>query len=222
MDSEIFHSISPQNAPPHQNAGRVLPKAARKRLVELWRALESASSPVVTSRTLSLWTGWTRDTIRKDISLLGISCGDARGYERLALCDLLRARLSPRGNDGLNLCCVVGLGGFGESFLRSRNFGDSVFCVAAGFDRSLNRIETLNADCPLYAASRLEEVIKKLGIEYAVLCESVEHAPGTAKRLAAAGIKGIVNATSASLPVGNAVRVENISVLSALHRLSCQ
>ena len=197
-------------------------KAARQRLVELWRALDGAPSPVVTSRQLAAWTGWSRDTIRKDISLLGISCGDAKGYDRLALRDLLRERLSPQSGASRSSCCVVGLSGFGEFFLRAPGLAGSAFCVAAGFDRSVNRIETLSADFPLFAASRLEEVIAKRGIEYAVLCESAEHAPAMAKRLAAAGIKGIVNATPASLPVGSAVRVENISVISALQRLSCQ
>jgi redox-sensing transcriptional repressor len=200
----------------------VLPKAARQRLVELWRALDGSAAPLVTSRQLSLWTGWPRDTIRKDISLLGISCGGARGYERLALRDLLRERLGPRADAARNLCCVVGLSGFGEFFLRAPDLAGPEFSMAAGFDRSVNRIETLSADFPLFAASRLEEVIKKRGIAYAILCESAEHAAAMAKRLAAAGVKGIVNATSAPLPVGNAVRVENISVVSALHRLSCQ
>jgi redox-sensing transcriptional repressor len=197
---------------------------ARERLMYLSRLLESSGETAVTSGTIAGWTGWTRATIRKDFSLLGISCGAAKGYDRLALRDAIRTRLASDENAKTadakpGRCCIVGLGGIGGAFARDARFGNSAFRIAAGFDRSVNRIETLDADFPLYPASRLEEIVRRLGIEYAILAESEEHAVVMAKRLAAAGIKGIVNATSAALPVGGKVRVENISVIAALEKL---
>jgi redox-sensing transcriptional repressor len=200
----------------------VLPPAAKTRLICLTRLLAGTTEDHVTSHTISQWTGWTRATIRKDISQLGVSCGAAKGYN----CAELRAAVRERLNLGAEVqrrrCCIVGLGLFGETLLRYEGFKNSAFCIAAGFDQSVNRAEILTADFPLYPASRLEEIIQKERIEYAILATPEETAAGIAKRLCGAGIKGIVNCTAAALPVGSHTKVENISVITALENLSSQ
>jgi redox-sensing transcriptional repressor len=198
----------------------------KKRLIHLSRLLENSGESWVTSNTIAAWTGWSRATIRKDVSLLGINCGAARGYDRLALRDSIRELLGVATEAVQRRCCIVGLGRFGETLLRYsksteyEGFKKSGFVLAAGFDQNVNRIEILTADFPLYPASRLEEIIQKQHIEYAILATNEKAAPVMAKRLVFAGIKGIVNATPAALAAGASVRVENISVITALENVS--
>ena len=49
------------------------------KLVDLLEQLESENA-TVTSSVIEHKTGWSRDTIRRDISLLGVQCGSSSGY----------------------------------------------------------------------------------------------------------------------------------------------
>jgi redox-sensing transcriptional repressor len=184
--------------------------------------LETPLETVVTSHTISRWTGWTRATIRKDISVLGVASGGAKGYNCAELRAAIRARLNLDVQALKKRCCIVGLGLLGEAFLRYEGFRNSAFCVVAGFDQSVNRTEILSADFPLYPASRLEEIVQRERIEYAIFTAPEETAAVLAKRLVDAGIKGIVNSTLAALPVGAQAKVANISVITALENLCAE
>lgn len=174
----------------------------------------------ITSKELAELTGWTDATIRKDISHLGIKGGASKGYK---LDELYKAIHQAVGKpqegmtaESLHPCCIVGLGRIGAALLDYGGFAQGGMKLVAGFDESVNRVEILNASFPLYPASRLEQVIAQQRIEYAVLTVPEQDAPVYGKRLAEAGIKGIVNYTSAVLNLGDNVAVENISLAEAL------
>jgi redox-sensing transcriptional repressor len=185
--------------------------ASRERLLHILRILETAvtepgqpgpdsdRSPVSSARLETL-TGWPRDTIRKDISCLAAGAeetetlGSSAGYTP--------ERLIPRIKEALGLnrrrkCCVVGLGRLGSAYLNAGtgpgllDYGE--FELAAGFDTNVNRVEILKSPAPLFPAYKMPEVISRLGIEIALLCVPAEAAQGAAEKLAAAGIRGIVN-----------------------------
>jgi redox-sensing transcriptional repressor len=84
----------------------------------------------------------------------------------------------------------------------------AVFELVAGFDTSVNRVEILKSPVPLYPAYKMGEVIARFDIEIALLCVPPDAAQGTAEKLAAAGIRGIINfaPTVLRLPPGVAVR----------------
>ena len=60
-----------------------IPKPTLDRLVSLARLLNQLEKDVsvVSSAELEKFTGWSRDTIRRDISLLGANCSTASGYK---------------------------------------------------------------------------------------------------------------------------------------------
>ena len=203
-----------------------LSEPTRKRLVILANLLQQEScstvgltAKTITSKRISLLTGWTDATIRRDISKLGIKCGASNGYDIQSLQDALNSVVNPSEQMGKNKCCIVGLGRMGAALLDYDGFSGAGFDLVAGFDESVNRVEVLNASFPLYPASRLEQVLAQEKIAYAVLAVPDKDANRYALRLVNAGVQGIVNCTTAVRTVPTEVDVENISIFGALRNL---
>jgi redox-sensing transcriptional repressor len=108
----------------------------------------------------------------------------------------------------------------GQALLDNTELETTVFKIAAGFDSSVNRTEILHAIFPLHPTTMLEQVIREEGIRYAILTVEPAEAQPTAARLVSCGIRGIVNYTPCVLSVPPSVRVENVSLLTALETLS--
>ena len=198
-------------------------KPTRERLIRLVRLLdqlEKAGKKTVSSAEIQQRTGWTSFTVRRDVSSLGIHCSSPAGYETSLLKDEIRRKLN-LGTDEKH-CCIVGLGKLGVALAAYGGFSNSTFKIDAGFDTSVNRTETLKTPFPLYTTTRMESVIKSLGIEYAILAVPENSAQEMALRLAACGIRGIVNYTPAILRVPETTAVENLSVIDALQNLSAR
>lgn len=206
-------------------------KPARERLARLARLLErraeSGHRERISSFELSLMTGYPSHTIRKDISQLagaqgggsGGSCfSTTAGYEPEALVARIRGALGLE-SEAWN-CCVVGLGRLGSSFLGYSAFAGTPFCLCAGFDSNVNRIEILESSIPLYPTFRMKEVIPRLDIRLALLCVPEERAQEMAGKLFALGVRGIVNFTSAVLAPPQGAAVGNVSVIDALEALA--
>lgn len=199
---------------------RQLPEPSRKRLVQLAKVLEQhrcGEALTLTSEKLGELTGWTQHTIRRDISHLGIRCGSPNGYPADTLLAAIYETLGIAAEqERRHACCIVGLGRLGQAFLSGELFSASPFVLAAGFDKNVNRIETLKTAFPLYPQSRMRGVIAQGAIEYALLTTEDTDAPAAARQLIDCGIKGIVNYTAAVLPRGEQTLIENVSPITAL------
>ncbi len=199
-----------------------IPPPSRKRLVTLSQILAQHSSEngKITSIELSEISGWTEATIRRDISLLQLHSGKSNGYSIEELRNSIREKLNLTSPDStIHKCCIVGLGKLGASLLENSIFASSNFKIAAGFDSNKNRTEILTSTIPLYSTSEMESVFKMEKIQYAILTVPDEKAQATAEKLAALGIKGIVNYTNIILRLPDTVDVENVNVLSALNNI---
>ena len=198
-------------------------KPTRERLIKLIRLLrqvESTGKEKISSTEIQQRTGWTNFTVRRDISSVGIKCSSSTGYDVSILKSELMKYL--KLDEAEKPCCIVGLGLMGEAFATSNCFQGSNFVIVAGFDSSINRIETLNTSFPLYSTLKMEQVIKEKGIEYAILTVPEKVAQETATKLSMFGIKGIVNFTSAVLRLPPETAVENLSVVDSLQNLSAR
>jgi redox-sensing transcriptional repressor len=221
-----------------------IPEPAKERLLSLMRLLEKQAGgcglvspptnlPVrITSGEVETLTGWSSYTIRKDISYLeGEGSGNRGGFGTSAGYDpatLIPAIKQALGLGGRRRICVVGLGRLGSAYLNYRGFGapgdpadaSGEFELAAGFDTSVNRVEILKSPAPLYPAFKMAEVISRFGIELALLCVPAEAAQAAAEKLAAAGIRGIVNFAPVLLQVPPEVAVRNVYVIDELRALT--
>ncbi|MFA6507866.1 MAG: redox-sensing transcriptional repressor Rex [Treponemataceae bacterium] len=197
----------------------VIPEPTIERLLLLTRFLENCGKTVVTSSEIEARTGWSSNTIRKDISCLSGELSSGNGY---AVDSLKAAIESSLGLKEPRKCCVVGLGRLGSAYLNFPGFEADGFNIIAGFDSSVNRVEILQSPVTLYPAFKMGEVITRFKIELALLCVPAATAQIAADKLVAAGIKGIVNFAPASLHVPANVTVRNVYVVDELRALSAR
>ena len=227
-----------------------IPAPARERLLYLMRTLEHTQEKILSSAQIEALTGWSSHTIRKDISYLneneGVPVGSSSGYEKETLLPVIKKAL---GLNRKRKFCIVGLGRLGSAYLnlgnnRSGAMNDASggatggnsstaggnpgiampdldgFELAAGFDTNVNRIEILPSPVPLYPAFKMGEVIGRFEIEIALLCVPAAAAQTAAEKLAAAGIKGIVNFAPAGLKLPPEIAVRNVYITDDLRALA--
>jgi redox-sensing transcriptional repressor len=208
-----------------------IPAATKERLLHLMRILENAGKEFFTSARIEGLTGWSSHTIRRDISHLeeyaarregaveGVQgrLGSANGYDPACLVPLIRRAL---GLDRNRKYCVVGLGRLGSAYLNRQLSPGNGFELTAGFDISVNRVEILASPAPLYPVYKMGEVIGRFGIEIALLCVPARAAQDAAERLAAAGIRGILNFAPLVLRLAPDIAVRNVYLDEELRALA--
>jgi len=201
-------------------------RPARERLVRLMRIFErhDGDGTTITSARIEEITGWSRDTIRKDISLLGRALGTESGtvggnsgYESRTIVPLVRKALEL---DRRKKICIVGLGRLGSAYLGFTPSELGEFELVAGFDRNVNRVEILTSEVPLYPAYRIADVIPRFRVEIALLCIPASEAQDVAEKCVAAGASGILNFAPTVLRLPQEVAVRNVFVVDELRSLS--
>ena len=204
-----------------------LSEPAKERLLQLLRLFEKQvqagdSLPLSSARVQQL-TGWSRETIRKDISSLNLAlgglegAGGSAGYDPETLLPLIKKAL---GLEKRRKFCVVGLGRLGSAYLNFAPPELAGFELAAGFDTNVNRTEILKSPAPLYPAYKMAEVISRFAIEIGLLCVPAGAAQNSAERLAAAGIRGILNFAPVHITVPPGIAVRNVYFADELRALS--
>ena len=226
-----------------------LPKPTKKRLIQLLAILQKWPDKKITSVAISEASGWKSSLIRHDLWLLGFNKGVSNGYYIEELEQALKSALnisfkkdtfmlskkesnvaytsdsstavvgSGSAEGIFKKVCIAGLGRLGASLLDQNLFDNSVFEICAGFDSNVNRVEILRSTFPLYPASEMDFVIKREKINFAILTVADKDAQSMANRLIKAGISGIVNMTNVLLKVPQNVKVENLSIITALNLL---
>jgi redox-sensing transcriptional repressor len=197
-----------------------IPGPAKERLLHLMRLLERGVKAPITSGEIEGFTGWASHTVRKDISYLGNgghAVGGSAGYDPEALALAIKNAL---GFNRPRRFCVVGLGRLGSAYLNVGSLNMGEFELSAGFDTNVNRVDILHSPVPLYPAYKMGEVIRRFGIEAALLCVPSGAAQGAAEKLAAAGIRGIVNFAPDALTVPPEVAVRNVYIVDELRELT--
>ncbi|MEE1167319.1 MAG: Gfo/Idh/MocA family oxidoreductase [Treponema sp.] len=198
-----------------KNKIKTLPKATKSRLVLLLGMLENWKKDRVSSIEISTLLSCKDSLVRYDLSFLEVPAGAKNGYDVQSLKQGIRQAL---GSEGCiqKKCCVVGLGRLGAALLDDGIFEGSDFKICAGFDSSVNRVEMLRSTFELFPANRIESVCQQQKIQYAFLCCPNAEVEKMVQRLVNAGIKGIVNYTTAVFPVPPTVKVQNVSPITAL------
>ena len=194
---------------------KTLPSATRKRLVLLIELLQKWKKVRITSIELSQILGCKDSLIRSDFRFIKTAKGAKNGYDvqvlKSSISEILCSEFPSERN-----CCVVGLGRLGAAILDNSIFEGSGFKICAGFDSSVNRVEMLRSTFELFPANRIETVCVQKKVQYAFLCCPDAEVEKMVQRLVNAGIKGIVNYTTAVFAVPPTVKVQNVSPITAL------
>ena len=202
----------------------LLPNATTKRLAQIEELLKGWQAEKITSADISSATGWKDSLIRHDLWLLRQTIqtdffhGVSNGYRSDNLLQAIRLAL---GNADATLnVCIVGLGRLGAALLDETLFEGSNYVIKAGFDSNVNRVEILRSTFPLYPAGDMNWIIRQEKITLAVLTLADKDAQTMCDRLVKAGITGIVNMTRTVLRVPDRIKIENVSVVTALKMVS--
>ena len=193
---------------------RTIPEATVARLAVYLRvlsALADSGRSTVASGELATAAGVNPAGLRKDLSHLG-PCGvRGVGYEVATLRDRISGVL---GVERSRACVLVGIGNLGSALADYAGFGSRGFEFVGLFDADARRIGQRIGGLTVRPIDELEEVVTDTQASIGVITTPAEVAQSVCDRLAAAGVRSILNFAPVTLaaPAGVDVRKVDLSV----------
>jgi redox-sensing transcriptional repressor len=193
---------------------RTIPEATVARLAVYLRVLTTladAGRSTVASGELAEAAGVNPAGLRKDLSHLG-PCGvRGVGYEVGTLRDRIARVL---GVERSRACVLVGIGNLGSALADYAGFGTRGFEFVGLFDAAPARIGQRIGGLTVQPIADLEDVVAATRASIGVITTPAEVAQSVCDRLAAAGVRSILNFAPVTLaaPAGVDVRKVDLSV----------
>jgi redox-sensing transcriptional repressor len=193
---------------------RTIPGATVARLAVYLRVLTALAEDgrsTVSSGELAAAAGVNPAGLRKDLSHLG-PCGvRGVGYEVATLRDRLSGVL---GVERSRACVLVGIGNLGSALADYAGFGSRGFEFVGLFDAAASRVGQRIGGRTVRPIEELEEVVAATQASIGVITTPAEVAQSVCDRLAAAGVRSILNFAPVTLsaPAGVDVRKVDLAV----------
>ena len=199
---------------------RTIPEATVARLAVYLRvlsALADAGRSTVSSGELATAAGVNPAGLRKDLSHLG-PCGvRGVGYEVATLRDRISGVL---GVERSRACVLVGIGNLGSALADYAGFGSRGFEFVGLFDASPGRIGQRIGGLTVRPIEELEDVVLTTQASIGVITTPAEVAQSVCDRLAAAGVRSILNFAPVTLAAPAGVDVRNVDLSVELQVLA--
>ncbi|MBL8965417.1 MAG: redox-sensing transcriptional repressor Rex [Spirochaetaceae bacterium] len=155
--------------------------------------------------------------VRKDLAITGIIGKPKKGYPVEALVAAIEHYL---GWDEVHEAVLVGAGNLGSALLGYQEFQLHGLHFVAAFDTDPEKIGQHVHGVPILSMDTIEQGIKSLGAEIAVLAVPSPRAQSTAETLVRAGIGSIWNFTNTKLKVPDEIVVQREDLSSGYALLS--
>lgn len=191
-----------------------------ERLSVYRRALEELDRDGVEyihSQQFATIVGVTPAQLRRDLASFGTFGNIARGYN---VYQMTRTISRIMGTDETQTLALLGVGDLGRALLSYRGFEERGFHIAASFDVDPQKVGRVFAGRRCYALTELERMIDEHAIRLAVLASRPEGLQAMVDRLAAAGVRGILNFVPRRLVAPEGCFVEHIDISARLEKLS--
>ena len=187
-----------------------IPDATVARLPVYLRCLAMrAGTGTCSSEDLARTAGVNAAQVRKDLSFLGAHGVRGVGYDIDELKEEIRTALGLTHEFPV---LIVGAGNLGRALANYRGFGEWGFSSAAILDIDARRIGSSISGTTVEPMSALVEVVSDRGIEIGIIASPSDQAQSVGDRLAAAGIRSILNFAPTVINVETAeVRVVDLS-----------
>ena len=195
---------------------RTIPEATVARLAVYLRvlsALADGGRSTVSSGELAAAAGVNPAGLRKDLSHLG-PCG-VRGVGYEVATPARPHRPASSGVERSRACVLVGIGNLGSALADYAGFGSRGFEFVGLFDAAPARIGQRIGGLTVRPIDELEEVVPATQASIGVITTPAEVAQSVCDRLAAAGVRSILNFApvhTRSRPPGVDVRKVDLSV----------
>ena len=193
---------------------RTIPEATVARLAVYLRVLGSLADGgrgTVSSGELAAAAGVNPAGLRKDLSHLG-PCGvRGVGYEVGTLRDRIAGVL---GVERSRACVLVGIGNLGSALADYAGFGSRGFEFVGLFDVAPARVGSRIGGHTVRPLDELEQVVAETGASIGVITTPADVAQSVCDRMAAAGVRSILNFAPVTLaaPADVDVRKVDLSV----------
>jgi redox-sensing transcriptional repressor len=197
-----------------------LPEKTVERLSEYRRTLLSylaTGKTHIFSHELAHLHHITAVQVRRDLMFIGYSSIQRKGYDVSELINFIGKILDSK--DGMNVA-IVGIGNLGRAITTYFMGKRSKLNIVAAFDLDPAKIDRVISGVKCYSIQRIPEILKEMDIHIAILTVPVDHAVETAEKLVVAGIKGILNFTTALLNVPSSVYLEEYDMVTSLEKVA--
>ena len=169
----------------------------------------------VFSRELARHAGVTPSQVRQDIMCVGYHGNAQHGYEVEMLARAIARKLG--STEPMNVI-LVGTGLYGravlQDFQREHPCLGLVAAVCGGEFQAGGFLQGV----PMVGMEKLEELIRRHQVRMAILAVGDMEAQAIADRLAAAGVRSLVNFTTVRLRLPRGIYVENTDIAVSLER----
>ena len=179
--------------------------------------LRAEGGETVSSARLSELAEVNAAQIRRDLAYFGQFGKRGVGYDISLLADQIQHIL---GSDHVQRIAIVGAGNLGSALAQYDGLRTRGFTVAALFDADPQKIGHRIGDLIVRDINELERVVAEQGIRFGVIAVPTDAAQTVADRLCRAGIRVIVNYSTAFVEVPHEVTLHNTDpVRELLHTL---
>jgi redox-sensing transcriptional repressor len=179
--------------------------------------LRAGGVPTVSSAHLGELARVNPAQIRRDLTHFGSFGRRGIGYDVATLVERIQHIL---GSDHIHRLALVGAGNLGSAIASYGGLSKHGFIVTAIFDTDPAKIGGRIGEIPVLDMKDLEQVVKRQGIAIGVLAVPPEAAQSVADRLAAAGVRVMLNYTPVMVQVPEGVTLHNTDpVQELLHTL---
>ncbi len=200
--------------------GDKIPDPTVRRLTAYMRKLEDMEArgePRISSKDLAEHVKASDGMVRRDLAMFGQFGQPSKGYDVTSLHSALRVIL---GTQRRWPVVVVGAGRLSQALLGYPYFARRSFDLMAAFDIDPAKIGKEVAGKTIRSMGELEDVISESGVRLAIITVPPDAADDVARRLAAAGVQGILNFSSATLCPLADVHVVHVDISGYLEQLS--
>jgi redox-sensing transcriptional repressor len=179
--------------------------------------LRVLGEPTVSSARLGELARVNPAQIRRDLTHFGSFGRRGIGYDVPTLIDRIQHIL---GSDRTHRLALVGAGNLGSAIASYGGLSKHGFIVSAIFDTDPAKIGGMVGDLVVQDIEELESTVRGQGIAIGVLAVPPEAAQQVADRLAAAGVRVLLNYTPVMVQVPDGVTIHNTDpVQELLHTL---
>ena len=197
-----------------------IPEKTIERLSEYRRTLLLCHKQGIThvfSHVLAGMHGITAVQVRRDLMLIGFSSDTKKGYDVKVLIEFINSILDSQ--TVMNVA-VIGMGNLGQAITKYFNGKGLKLRIVCSFDVDSEKVGSRIDDIPCYHMEQFEEIVSAMDISIAVISSPTRVAPTLVVPIINAGIKGVLNFTSAPLNFPQGIVAENYDITTILEKVA--
>ncbi len=197
-----------------------IPEKTVERLSEYRRTLLSCHSQGIThifSHVLAGIHGVTAVQVRRDLMLIGFSSDTKKGYDVKVLIDFINNILDSESTVNI---AIIGMGHLAQAITKYFNGKGLKLRIIASFDIDPRKVGHVIDDIPCYHMDEFEDRVERLDISIVIVSSPTEVASELVVPIINAGIKGVLNFTSAPLHFPQGIVVENYDITTILEKVA--